>query len=438
MIELISLLIQFIIFLTIFSFPFNPKILNKFLKLPSGTITYVDCHALNILFILNIFLISSFLNINISFIFFVLLSCSIILITIRYNEILLFKDKNFIIFILYSILILGIFTSIAGSPKLEWDGHHWITKATNFFHNEGIENLKDSSMPMYPHLGGYVWAFFWKNSILQYEYFGRLFFAYFYIVSVFSILNILKFNSLKIYLFIILVIISLTYDRYLFGGYQEYAIFSILLVSARYITLISFDNANQLKKIYLVLIMMHSMIWFKDEGLFYYLIFGITLILMNKGSIFNKLNMLLFIFITIFIQYYLQKNIIGIFAFNSELINTDIINQLFNIKLIVIKSIAITKHIIIAFIKYPIWILIIFSTFYLITKFKDNNSMTKYFTYVLLLNILFLFAVYLHDPVKDYEFILSVTLDRLIFQTSGFYLINIIFLINKLKIENKE
>ena len=437
MIELTSLLVQFIVFLIIFSFPFNPKSLNKFFKLSNTTITYVDCHALNILFILNIFLISSFLDINMKFLFLLLLSCSIILIAIKYNEILLFKKENYIIFIFYTILIVGIFTSIAGSPKLEWDGHHWITKALVFFHNEGIVNLKDTSMPMYPHLGGYVWAFFWKNSIMQYEYFGRLFFAYFYIVSIFSIFNVLKFNSLRVYLLTVLTVIFLTYDRYLFGGYQEYAIFSILLISARYITLISFDKVNQFKKIFLVLVVMHTMIWFKDEGLFYYLIFGVTLILMNKGSVINKTIMLLFVFITIYLQYYLQKNIIGIFAFNSELINADIIGQLFNIKLVVIKSIAITKHIIIAFIKYPIWILIIFSSYFLIAKFKNNNSMIKYFSYALLLNILFLYAVYLHDPIKDYEFILSVTLDRLIFQTSGFYLINILFLINKLKIKER-
>ena len=437
MIELTSLLVQFIVFLIIFSFPFNPKSLNKFFKLSNTTITYVDCHALNILFILNIFLISSFLDINMKFLFLLLLSCSIILIAIKYNEILLFKKENYIIFIFYTILIVGIFTSIAGSPKLEWDGHHWITKALVFFHNEGIVNLKDTSMPMYPHLGGYVWAFFWKNSIMQYEYFGRLFFAYFYIVSIFSIFNILKFNSLRVYLLTVLTVIFLTYDRYLFGGYQEYAIFSILLISARYITLINFDKVNQFKKIFLVLVMMHTMIWFKDEGLFYYLIFGVTLILMNKGSIINKTIMLLFILITIYLQYYLQKNIIGIFAFNSELINADIIGQLFNIKLLTIKSIAITKHIIIAFIKYPIWILIILSTYFLIAKFPNDNSMIKYFSYVLLLNILFLYAVYLHDPVKDYEFILSVTLDRLIFQTSGFYLINILFLINKLKLKDR-
>ena len=437
MIELTSLLVQFIVFLIIFSFPFNPNSLNKFFKLSNTTITYVDCHALNILFILNIFLISSFLDINMKFLFLLLLSCSIILIAIKYNEILLFKKENYIIFIFYTILIVGIFTSIAGSPKLEWDGHHWITKALVFFHNEGIVNLKDTSMPMYPHLGGYVWAFFWKNSIMQYEYFGRLFFAYFYIVSIFSIFNVLKFNSLRVYLLTVLTVIFLTYDRYLFGGYQEYAIFSILLISARYITLISFDKVNQFKKIFLVLVVMHTMIWFKDEGLFYYLIFGVTLILMNKGSVINKTIMLLFVFITIYLQYYLQKNIIGIFAFNSELINADIIGQLFNIKLVVIKSIAITKHIIIAFIKYPIWILIIFSSYFLIAKFKNNNSMIKYFSYALLLNILFLYALYLHDPIKDYEFILSVTLDRLIFQTSGFYLINILFLINKLKIKER-
>ena len=174
--------------------------------------------------------------------------------------------------------------------------------------------------------------------------------------------------------------------------------------------------------------------WFKDEGMFYYIIFGVLLVLTVKINILYRLIFLLFIISTISLQYYLQKYVIGFYSFNSEIINNEIIYQLLDLKYVIIKTLAISKHMVIAFIKYPLWLLIIFSLSFLFVKFRNKELTIKYFTYALILNFLFLFAVYLHDPNKDYEFLLRVTLDRLIFQASGFYLILVIYLINRFKI----
>ena len=436
MIELISILAQFIIFLVIFSFPFNPKNLNKILKLSNNPLNYIDCHALNIIFILNALLIMSFFSIDLRVIFTILFLISLTLIIYRLKEIQsLISTKNILEFIFFAIIIISIFISTAEMLKIEWDGHHWITKALVFFHNKNIHHLQESNMPEYPHLGGYVWAFFWKNSILELEYFGRYFYIYFYIVSIFTIFNVLNFKSEKLSYILIFALIFLSYDPYLFSGYQDYLIFSTLAISARFIALIDFDKIIDYKKIIIILLTMHLLMWFKDEGLFYFLIFGTLLIFLSKSSIRTKFLLFVLILSIGYLQSLLQKKIIGIYGFNTEIISKKIIDQLLNIKLLILKTIAISKHIVIAFLKYPLWILIILSFLFVNNFNKENSSLIKYFFYAFILNIFLIYAVYLHDP-NQYEFVLSVTLDRLMFQTSGFYILVFILLLNKSKLKN--
>ena len=91
---------------------------------------------------------------------------------------------------------------------------------------------------------------------------------------------------------------------------------------------------------------------------------------------------------------------------------------------------AITKHIIIASFKYPLWILIFFSFMWARIFNKETDSRIKYFFYALVLNILLIYSVYLHDTNPD-PIVLSVTLDRVMFQTSGFYFLIFILMLNK-------
>ena len=289
-----------------------------------------------------------------------------------------------------------------------------------------IQNLQYTRMAEYPHLGGYIWAFFWKNSVLELEYFGRLFYVYLYLVSIFTVFSLLKFKSEKITFVLIFSIIIITYDPYLFAGYQDYLIFSTFLVSSRFIFTINFNKTIEYKKMFLILFIMSIAMWFKDEGAFYFLIFGSLLVLLNKVTLRSKIALISIIVLVMFIQQYLQKNIIGIYGFNVEFLGQNTMRQLLDMNLLLMKSIAITKHIFIAFIKYPLWLLVIFALIF----YKEKTHLFKYLIYAFVLNIVFIYAVYLHDP-GAHEFILSVTLDRVMFQTSGFYILAIIFVLNK-------
>ena len=447
MIELVAIFLQFFIFLIIFSFPFNPKKLNEILKNSENSFNYIDCQAVNIIIFTSILLVLSFFNINLKNIFYVLLLLSLVMLFKRNKEyILLFNKENILKFIFFSTITIAIFISTSYVPRLEWDGFHWIQKAILFFNNKEIQNLKYVGMPEYPHLGGYIWAFFWKNSLLQHEYLGRLFYIYFYIISIFTIFNSLKIESKKITYILIFSLIIITYDRYLFGGYQEYLIFSTLLISSRFISTVKFKNNIEHNKIILILFFMSILIWFKDEGIFYFLIFGSLLIIMQKCEIKFKLLYLFGIIFLILSQHYLQKNVIGIYGFSTEFLSQTVINQILDIKTLIYKTALITKHMLISFLKYPLWIIIILSLIFL-KSFKGNYL--KYLFYALILNFIFIYAIYINDPspIKKastdetgllYEFVLSVTLDRVIFQTSGFYILLFLSILNNTKLMSKK
>ena len=436
MIELIAIFLHLIIFLIICSFPLNPKNLNKLIKSKGNVLNYVDCHAVNIFIFINILLIASFLKIHLNYLFSVLMTISIILLIIRRDEyILLINKRNFIKFIFFLIITISIFISIAYSTKLQWDGLHWITKALVFYNNEPIQNIKFSSMPTYPHLGGYIWAFFWKNSFLQLEYFGRLFYAYFYVISIFTIFNIFN-NKPRIFIFcLIFALILITFDPYLFAGYQEYLMFSTFLIASRFIITMNFSKNIEYKKIFLILFIFSPLMWFKAEGVFYFLIFSSLLVYFQKGSIKIKVLTLFLILLTISSQIYLQNKVIGSYGFAIEPFSQGFLDQILDFKFVVFKILEITKHIIIAFIKYPLWIIIFFTFLFIRETHYNKRSHFTYFLYAFILNILFVYSVYLHDTNPD-PIVLAVTIDRVMFQTSGLYFVLTILILNKIKINS--
>ena len=177
---------------------------------------------------------------------------------------------------------------------------------------------------------------------------------------------------------------------------------------------------------------MSSMLWFKDEGLFYFLIFGSLLIFLQKSTLKGKLITISIILFTIYIQYYLQKNIIGIYSFNAEFLGQEFIAQISDLRFMLLKIFTITKHFIIAFIKYPLWIMVLFSLLFVKIFSKKESLNLKYFFYAFILNILLVYAIYVHD-ILEVEYILSVTIDRVLYQTSGFYVSIFILILNKNK-----
>ena len=436
MTEIFAIISQFIFFFIIFLTPFTPKVLNKFFSLEKNSLKFFDAHALNIIFFIYFCLFFSFLNVDLEILFKFYLIFAVILLLMNFNRLKdeIKKDDYFKLCIFF-IVTISIFFSLAQNVKLEWDGFFWIEKALIFKNGLSIEELKKTEPSNYPHLGSYLWAFFWKNSILKLEYFGRFFYAYFYVVAVIIIFNISVFKNRNLLILISLIFILLTYEPYLLSGYQEYLIFSCLLISSRFIFLIDFNEFKRIKLLYLTIFILYLNCWFKDEGLVYFLIFSIPLIFLLNVQYQKKIIFFLSIPALVYVQLILENNLIGV----SNLTGLNTLDEnllaLADINILVTKIFKIIYHILIAFIKHPIWLLILSSIFIFVLKNFNFEKIIKYFLICLTLNFGFIFAIFLTFPNLD--FMLRLALDRLLFQTSGLYLILIIILMNNLRLFKK-
>jgi hypothetical protein len=320
--------------------------------------------------------------------------------------------------------------------KLHWDGvAHWIFKASAYFQGLGFVNTGNTA---YPHLGGFVWGYFWKNSIIQKEYVGRLTFIFIYVSSIFCLMSLFKKTIKVIYqLLFVTIILALTYDKGLFGGYQDYLIFSLLIINSRFLYLII--NTTSKNKFLVIIFFLSAYIgsWIKQEGFVYFIITTFLLIIFEKEKG-KKLYFLLTLLTLIFSYFVLKKIFNNQLSFDQEL-NSQLFASVnfFNI-IEILKNI--NFNIIVAIFKYPLWILILIIIF-LSLRNKKNYTQFRHFYFFFLMNVIFIYFLMLitclNLGTNACGLILKVSLDRIIFQTSGFYLIFlIIFLEKKIVIKN--
>ena len=107
------------------------------------------------------------------------------------------------------------FVDVADQIFFGWDTKtNWFFKTLNFFQNQDIKNLKEFNNFDYPHLGAYIWSFFWQFPFGSYEYLGRIFYVFLYVLSIFSISNCLKLEIYEKIIFSILLIFIIIYEIY--------------------------------------------------------------------------------------------------------------------------------------------------------------------------------------------------------------------------------
>lgn len=436
MLEIISILIQFLIFLILFSFPLKPSFLNNHIKINDYNFSLVDAHCLNIILFLFFCIFISFLNIDQRIVFKIYISLALIFLILNKKEIK-FHLRNFdkVYFLFFVIITCSIFIFISQNLKLEWDGHHWLAKVLVFYNDLKIQELKNVSIhPEYPHLGSYVWSFFWKNALIDFEYMGRFFQVYFYSISLIVILQLLKIKDALLKSLFLFLLIVLTFEPYLFAGYQEYLIFSTLIFSVYLIEKLNFDK-NNFKILSLIILILYLNCWFKDEGIIYFIVFGSLLILFSKIKPNYKLILLFLIVILLYMQFVLQKYLIGIYDFPQTTSISRVLSDIFDFKILIFKITKIISHIIIAFIKYPLWLIVMISLLFCWLLKINKSKNFQYFSLCLFLNLAFIISIFF--TFKSFDFMLRVSLDRLLFQTSGFYITFLIYIFNKFKFFNK-
>ncbi len=425
MIEVVAIFCQLIFFLLIFSFPFNPVVLNKILITKRYFFGVFDTLLINGVIILNLLLICSYLSFDLKYIFYFFLSFSICINIFCFNKWLKYLKLEKIYILFFLILCICIFLNLSYNLNFEWDGiAHWFFKTKLFYDGHSIENIRNLPASMYPHLGTYLWAFFWKNSIIEYEYLGRLIYIFIYVLSIFSLsCSFFKDKSFNIFILspIILLLIIFTYDDYLLGGYQEYLLFSFMALISKLIINILDNKYTSIKQLIILILTGNLLIYFKDEGVIYLSIIFLILGFFIKNNL-NKFIIILSLILSISIQFFLEKNIIQVYGFQEPIkINLD---QILDIKFLIATIFLISKHVIISIIKYPIWILIFLSLFFMIPK-NPNKKLLKYFYIKLIFFYCFIYGMYIIHPYTS-EFLLSVTLERLLFQISGFFVFPVI------------
>ena len=417
MIEIIAITVQFFIFHLFFSTPFNTHNYKK-LKLQLS-LNYFDVIFCNIIFHSFIFLLISFFKINLLVYFITILTISLIT-NFSFLKKNILQSINIYI-IIFPVVCLSIFFEIAHHAILDWDGlAHWFWKVNFFYQNQDMENYKNLPLSQYPHLGSYIWSFFWKNSLFNYEYIGRLFIPYIYVVSLLTVCMDIK-NKLHGILFIILLL-SASYDIFLFSGYQEYITFAYICFLSKFIFL---DKKNYNDKLFsdaIILIGSFCLLWMKQECFFYVIFLNFCYIFFVKNKNSEKISFSIVLTFFLILYYLIEKNLKGEVGYQVRF-DLSNLEKFKEINLVATYIIEITKHIMIAFFKYPILVLNILLI--LFTTFPKQNIKEYYFIlFFFLLNFIFLYAIYFIHP-STLEEMLPNTVDRLLFQISS---IGIVFM----------
>ena len=204
-------------------------------------------------------------------------------------------------------------------------------------------------------------------------------------------------------------LIFITYDKFLFGGYQEILMFSLVVIIINILHRLNLKKLSWFQVIYISLLS-SLLLWTKNEGIFF---FGIILgYLIYNQRIKKKIILSIFSLFLIILKLYL----ISINSSASEITlnsNLSIFNSFFFEKITFIFL-----HIFVAFFKYPIWIILL-----LILIFKKKLEYKTSILYFILSSIFMIYLIYLMQDYKIFKWMVTGSLDRIVFQSSGFIVI---------------
>lgn len=337
---------------------------------------------------------------------------------------------NFNFEFLYIIfLIFLISVSFISKLGFNWDAKFfWFMKVINFYHDEAVYNLNKLPATDYPHLGTYIWAFFWKFPFNLYEYHGRIFYVFFFVISIFSFFDIFKINQLNKLIFSTLsIIISFSFD--IISGNQEIIIFSLSLLSAKFCYLIftKSEKKNISINLIILLLIFNFATWIKNEGFF---IIGFTLLIIFFLAELNKsqkkiifFGSCLIIFLRIVFFKFLNTDLES-FEFEKTFALNNFEDLFKDIKIILLYAFFYLSQL-------PLMALGLIVLLYNLYKYKLDRLLVFIVIY-LLFNILFIFGAFIFS-MENVEWQVKVGLKRVLFETSGFYLITIAYLVNKIQ-----
>jgi hypothetical protein len=367
---------------------------------------------------------------------YLIINLLIFILNIYYFKLIHLKDRftNFEFLFLF-IISLIIFLNISHDLVFTWDAEKfWFLKALNFYHNNTIENFTNLNRSHYPFFGDLIWAFFWKLSLISNEYAGRLFFAFFYIISISTLVQNLKLSKLYKLTFVFLIILS-TYDyKILFGGNKEVLIFSYscLIMNCLYqISKPNFKNENY--HLFILIMLSNLLLWTKQEGFVYLLSILITFIIFFKIKKIKKLIVIFSFTFFYFLKYFIYK----FYDFNLALKSCCYYDfSLVGIltKISIDRIILIIEHLI--FSLSTNFLFIIGFIFIFFSFFNKKLKVKSYYLYFLLfINFSFIGVIFLMTDAS-LELMLKHGMHRLIFMFLPIMILFLIEYINCFQLKN--
>lgn len=414
--EFLNIIIQISIFLLLSCLPFSHLIYqNNILK----NLKVIDYLAINFLFLLNIILIFSIFNFDKQIIFLSLLILSVLVLFFLIIKKVKIYDKA--LFFTLFIIIFFVSIDIANTFSFDWDTKkYYLPRAFAFFQSLFVDDLIKHTER--PYFSTYIWSFFWKNSLIQYEYFGRMIYGYLYVLSIFYFFDIKKID-LKPKIILCLTLIIFTYKSNLFSGNPDVLMFSLFMFLGKELYKIFNYTDISYKNLLSLTLILNLMIWFKSEGTVYSIITFASILLFLKKN--NNFKILLFLSITclisvkvLFYNYWeLSLNP------NQSLFSSDFLNIL-SFNLILERSLLV-------FLWYATYLftnpIVIFILFFVIYLYKNHRERINYLNYIICFFLIKFLAIYFSSIISTYEltlnFHLKYTVDRVIFQSSGLLLI---------------
>lgn len=429
MIEILNSTYVFFLFVCLNYFPIN--VYNQNISYNSFNIK-----SLNLLINLNLLLILSLLPYNIlnhKYLITLIIISSLIFSYKNLVRKILWK-KFFIEYFIFFIIFIILAANILNNLYFEWDAQKFYFIKSNIFFQGGIfSDLRTFEFNhFHPHFGQYIWAFFGKIGFIENEVFGRLFYLLIYCFSLLYLSSQIDYKN-YLYLAVFILSILLTFEYKLFSGLQEIIIFALLIIVSINLYNIYKKQSSLIDFLQCILIS-NILIWTKAEGFVYSLIVLILLLfspINYKKKLFTNILILTLIIAKYLIYYFTEFNLDPRPDSYSldYILNLDFMTALSKLKAIIlfliyyltVNEIMILNLLILALIYY--------------INYKNLDSIK--FTYIfLLLNFIFLLGAYILTSL-DTEYYIRTTMDRLIFSTSGFYLISIIHFINFYKNDSK-
>ena len=422
MIESLQIIIAFFCFAILTIVPFN--IFNS-KKIFHTNYNILDLASFNLIINCTVLLFFSILPITLKdynlFFYIVLVTIFFYSYVLKSKNINNFKDY-YLQLILFFLVFFIVSIDVASKLYLGWDAKYfYYIKALFFVEGQNFYDLNKFEHIYHPHLGSFLWAFYWELLPSKLEYMGRLFYVFIACFSIFYVCHKdLKYSLMSNIIFVSLMFLFYKYER--FSGLQEILIFSFLVITSKFYAKIL--NINNKYFIIFSILLCNLILWSKAEGIIYAIIMIMLLNLNNKIFFKEKIYInlsFLFLFFLKYLIYEISNNVMLEKTGHPYSINyfLDLNYQFIIYKLKFIMPYL--AYYILNNIFFISGILIL-----LILNFqKKKDAYIKIINFYFILNIMFIISAYLFRDM-EIEYSIKTTMERIIFTSSGFYVFLII------------